>query len=69
MKVVCKVKECYYRSSAGFCLHNILFVTPQGLCGWIFNDQGLMKVDWNKPLQQQEREEERIKEITDESNE
>ena len=45
--VLCKVTECYYCSDNGFCKSNFLKITPQGLCGRIYDNNGQVKADWN----------------------
>lgn len=55
--VICKVSGCPFLSENGFCKNDLLSITQNGQCGWIFNKNGIMKKDWGiAPIYQEEGE-------------
>lgn len=55
--VVCKVRQCPFISEKGFCRNELLNITQNGQCGWIFDMNGNPKSEWrNPPIYQQEEE-------------
>ena len=42
--VYCKVKNCGFHGSNGFCLNRLTVINEQGICKY------LTKPDWNKPV-------------------
>ena len=50
MTVKCKVAVCPWRSPSGFCLKEFVFVTANGMCNWIYDQQGRIKQGWNEQL-------------------
>lgn len=67
MQIVCKIAECRYCSSNGFCTNDLVFITQRGQCGRVFDVNGNIKPGWNDTIKEQKKEE-RIKEIIDEED-
>lgn len=68
MIVLCKVAECKYCSSSGFCHNNFLVLTPQGFCGRIYNNGGVVKPDWNSFTEEQQTQKEEEKDDIEKNN-
>ncbi|MBR3674010.1 MAG: hypothetical protein IKN65_07045 [Clostridia bacterium] len=64
MIVLCKVTECKYCSSSGFCHNKLLVLTPQGTCSRIYDNKGRMKPNWNFD-EEESQEEQKREEIDD----
>lgn len=60
--VICKVKQCPFLSENGFCKNELLSITPNGQCGWIFDKNGMVKSEWRNPPIYQQKEKENDKE-------
>lgn len=54
--VVCKVKQCPFLSQSNFCKNELLSITKNGQCGWIFNANGAVKSEWQQPPVYQEEQ-------------
>ena len=50
--VICKVSQCPYISKNGFCRNRVVSITPNGMCGHIYNVNGQVKNDWMNPVQE-----------------
>ena len=44
-EVICKIPQCPYRSSSGFCLNRLVVINEQGVC------QHLTKSNWQQPIE------------------
>ena len=56
MTVKCKVTACPWSSPSGFCLRKFMFVTANGMCNWIYDQQGRIKQGWNEQLKNNDTE-------------
>lgn len=45
-EVICKISQCPYRSSSGFCLNRLVVINEQGVC------QHLTKSSWQEPIEE-----------------
>ena len=50
--VICKVSQCPYISKNGFCRNRVVSITPNGMCGHIYNTNGQVKNNWMQPVQE-----------------
>ena len=50
MTVICKVTQCPYLSSRGFCRNKLLNITGNGLCGHIYDKRGQIKQNWQERI-------------------
>ena len=50
--VICKVSQCPYISKNGFCRNRVVSITPNGMCGHIYNVNGQVKNNWMNPVQE-----------------
>ena len=48
--VICKVSQCPYISKNGFCRNRVVSITPNGMCGHIYNVNGQVKNNWMNPV-------------------
>ena len=50
MTVICKVKDCPYRSKNGFCRNRVLPINESGFCGHIYDRNNNIKPNWRQPI-------------------
>lgn len=50
MTVYCKVQMCPYNSPSGFCRNKLVSITPNGNCGHIYTEQGVVKQNWQEKI-------------------
>ena len=43
--IICKVQQCSFYSSSGFCLNKLTIINSNGVCNY------LTKPDWNIPIE------------------
>ena len=56
MVVVCKVKKCPYNSKNNFCRNKLVAINSSGMCGHIYKNNGAIKLDWEKPIDEKFKE-------------
>lgn len=48
MTTICKVRECPFLSEKGFCRNELLSITQNAQCGWVFDINGRPKEGWRQ---------------------